>query len=1119
MSNPVISTKFGIPPPPASYLPRPRLDARWPDWRTKRLVLVTAGAGFGKTSFLAAGARGSERPVAWYALDEWDAELSSFCAHLLAALRAEDPPDEGEADIAQVASPDRALAAVVRALRANEQGGLLILDDVHLVAGSAEILRFLARLVRFLPEGCTLVLSSREHVDVATMRLRSLGTMDTLESADLSFSAEELAALFQERFAGAELAPSHARRITTLTEGWAAGIEIFFQVLAGSSPEQIDEGLARFQDAGSGWFAYFAEEVLSRLDPDTQDFLRRSSALPQLDADLCDELLGIDSSRRTLKSLARRNLFTFASADGRSFRYHHLFRDFLRSQLALAETGTGLAKFRRRVARALRDRGEWAEAAEAYAAASDPEATLRLFDKLGEELLATGQYTAITRALDSIPAASLRGHPGALFVRGRIHDIQGRWDDAEVAYRRALRIDSKGPRQVELISLLAQLRMRKGDYRACLKLCDQALAAPGKMRAEIRGRILGLRGVSACDLGRLSEGEDFLKQAGAVFRRRKDSVGEGRVLYLLAANVYVPRGDFREAKSAARRSLVIFRRLRDPRRICHSLGVLGWVMQVAGEFREARELTDEGLRMAESLEYGTMLGICHYTLGQCDLHDGDLQAAREHFERARELGEKLGEAELLSIPYMGLAEFALKSGNRHAARKQASHALAVVREMKDLLLEARCRTILGLAEAETRRRKAAEHWAAAERILRKIGSVHHLHHLLLIRLDAEKLKEEQGRELMTELLEGVAGREGEKLFLAVDPERASRVLPRALAWGIEVEYVSRLLVQLGQEALPLLRPLALSDDENLRMHAVEILAQIGGEEARMLLTRVASGAKLDAGSARKAAEELEQIPGAPLEIRALGPLCVSLPGRELRFEQWKSRRALRLFQLLLVHRFRWVPQDVALEALWPDADPRKAKVNLRQSIYLLRKVLEPGLEEARLSRYVRYRNEACRLEPGEGHSYDVAEFEELLRQVDVHWNAGERSKAKPQLREALLRYGGDFLAESPYEELAVLEREQLRDRCLRSLHRLLDIHAEEEGWEEQPALCRRGLALDPYSEEIYWHLVHAQFRLGHRHEALADFHRYEEMMIREMDLLSSARMKALAEKVLALGGD
>ncbi|MBI5709724.1 MAG: tetratricopeptide repeat protein [Candidatus Eisenbacteria bacterium] len=1117
MTIPILSAKLGIPPLPASYLPRPRLDRLWSDWSARRLVLVTAGAGFGKTSFLAANARASSRSALWYSLDDTDADPASFFAHLAVAARALGVETAAPGDLADPGSALRLLGQITRGLREDPRGGVLVLDDAQALAGAPETLRFLGRLARFLPERATLLLASREPLDLPEARLRSLGAATRLGARELLFTAEEVEQLLARRFPGAAPDPRLCRRIVGATEGWAAGIEMLLQAAGDPCTPAIERALDQLASAGSGWFAYFAEEVVDRLEPGTRDFLRRSSVLPRLDAALCDQVLEIEGSAAVLESLERRNLFTFpVDGGGVSYRYHHLFREFLRDQLRRRAEPAELRRLEGRAAAALLAAGSWAEAAGAYAEAGDPASTLEVIEQRGEDLLAGGHYRVLRRAIESVPAAALEIRPAALAMLGRLQDIQGRWREARATYRRALRRAPAGALRVELMSLIAQVHVRQGEYAACERCCRAALRAAGPRLPALRGRIECLLGIAAAETGRPAEAEAHMERALARFRQAGDAAREGRTLFLLAANVHYYRGRFPAAKDAARRALVIFQQLKDQRRISHTLGVLGFLAMATAEEREARELTEGALRLAERLEYRLIEGYCRYTLGRCALLAGDRSGARGHFETARVIGEELEEPALLTLPRAGLAEVALAEGSRPRARALATEALATARRRGDRPQEAQCCLLLGLAGAGSRPRRVAW-WRRAEEICRSLDARFELHRLLLLRLDAGDVPERAVPGTLGELLAGVAEMGHEFLLLTLEPARAARVLPRALALGIEPELAAGLLARLGSAAVPHLAPLAGHADDEVRSRAVKVLARIGGEEAVRALARVADSTTRAGRAALKAARELEVSPGAPLAIRALGPFALAVGGRELTVGAWRSGRALRLFQLLLVHRFRWVPREAILEALWPEADPAKTENNLRQSIHLLRRFLEPDLEETRLSRYARFSHDAYRLDPGHGHSYDVEAFEGALRQGLQHSDQGRRPKAEACLREAVALYRGSFLAESPYDEFAAAEREHLRHQFLRAVGHLLELTAAGGRWEECVPLARRGLAEDACGEDFHRYLVEAHLQLGSRHEALAAFHQYEQTAAAELDLPPSPRMKALAERAAALG--
>lgn len=1121
MKIPVIPSKLTLPPLPASYLARPRLDRQWRAWAERRLVLVTAGAGFGKTSFLAANARADAGASLWYALDDSDADAATFCTYLLHALQAlpgaarEEAPWHAASWSPQCASD--ALARIVRRLQDAPARTTLVLDDAHLIARSSEIVQFLERLSHYLPDTATLIIAAREPVPIPTERLRSAGRAVPLAAKDFRFTAEEIAALFAGRFPGAALELAQARRLEELTEGWAVGIEIFLQTLGGTSAVDVARALARVEVSGERWFDYFAEEVVARLDAPTRDFLRRSAVLPRLETGLCNRVLGIRNSGRILAQLARRQLFTFPVGEsGRSYRYHHLFREYLRAQLEREVPESEVRRLQRRAAAALEEKGALAEAMTVHADAGNSQGALQLLERGGEDLLDAGQLAAVQSAFERLPERSLRRRPVAQRLLGQLRDRQGRWEEAESIYDRLRRRLPRGAQRAELLRRLASLRMRRGEYATGTTLCRRALQELGARASLLRGEVLLLLGVGACEQGRLTEGEQHLDAAADLFRRFRAGPRQIRVAYVLAANVYLPRGEFARAKSAVRRALVASRRANDLHEVAAEVTVLAFIGVAAGDVREARELATEGLRLTEALQDRQLEAICHYTLGKCALLANDMAAAREHLHRAQEFGDQVGDTDLVLYPRLGAIELALAEGNRHRAAQLAVETLRIARAQADRLQEGQCRVLLAVSAGKNRRRHAAQHWRRAEAIFREMGAAFELHRLLLVRLAADDVPADRRPDLLRELLRGTARLEHDLLFLVLEPDRAAPVLADALRLGVETARARDLLNRLGPRVVSCIAPLAKDPQPEVRRRAIELLARLGGNESQAVLTRLANPSTAAGRLALRATRDFECVPSIPLQIQALGALRVTVGEITLTRTHWRSRRALRLFGFLLTQRFRWVPRDAILEAIWPEADPDRARNNLRQTVHLLRAILEPKAVGGDAPHYITSRDDALRLQPGEAYGYDVEAFERLLAEAEKLRRTGTPAKAEACLTQAIELYGGDFLAESPYEEFAVAEREELRERLRRAMRQRLALCAAARRWEDAIPLCRRALAMDPFDEEICAHLLRAHIQLGHRHEALTAYHDYERMLVREMGVLPSARMRALADEATAL---
>lgn len=1087
----------------------------------RKLVLVTAGAGAGKTSFLTANMRRESSPHAWVTLDEHDRNPGVLLAHLLAALGADAGAADGRNREDVSDGVERGAVLAIHSLTAMGHG-VVVLDDTHAIAGSASSRDLLAEIIRYAPDEITLVLAGREPLDVPIAKGRMRGEVALLDNGDLAYREDEAAALFEARHPGARMSPPHARRLVDMTEGWAAGIEIFLQICDRPDGETIEGTLERMRDARGGWFDYFAEEVIAHLPSSEQDFLERISALPRLHRELCDRFLGREDSGRLLDDLARRNLFTIPCDDAsETYRLHSLFRAFLKARLRNRLSTAQLRDHLHRAARVQMDAGDFADAAETFAESGDAEATIELIERGGESLLAQGRYDVMLRTFRSLPERLLRSRPAALFVQARLHDFQCEWNEAEALYRRILRARPDPRRRTEIMGLIAQIASRRGRIGAAYAWCRKACRSGGRMDPTTHGRILATMGVCASEMGRFSEGERLLDQARSLYEKAEDPDGAFRIDYLRAINICLRRGELAHARALARRALLHFRRRRDPRRVCYSLGVLAVIEADAGNARDARDLADETSRIAERIAQREHVSVAEYVLGRAALLEGEVEEACRRFESAILVAEDVGQSVMSILPRVGLAEGLLAAGEREAARAAGNEAYRRAHAAGDRIEEAQALIVLGLIARETDPAAARLHWRRAEAILRRCGAWLDLWRLLLIDLDTGTSGQARERKLYEYLLcDGDRargeGHDAGALLWSVEKERSARVLSRALRLGVGGQRPARLLHGLGDAAITPLRDLAREGNEEIARQAVQVLTRLGTPASRAALASIAS-VRRSPRVAALAAEEIARAPQRPLRIEALGRFRVSIGGDPLPGDRWKSARALRLFQLLLAHRFQWVPKDRLMDQLWPDADPDKAAGNLRQSVHQLRRALEPDLVELRESRYIRFQNDAYRLDSGDGGSYDVIEFESATREGERAARSGKTAAALGHLRRATEIYAGDFLEEHPYEDFAVEERERLRERALRGFSALAEALAARRQWGEAIGVCSKGLAIDAYHERLHTILVEAHFALGNRREALEVYHRYEALTTRELGLLPTARMRAIADRIASFG--
>jgi len=338
MSVPLLLTKLYIPPPRPKVVLRPRLNERLNEGllASRKLTLISASAGFGKTTLVSEWVAGCGQPVAWLSLDEGDNDPTRFLTYLVAALQTI-APKIGVGVLFALQSPQPPPSEVILTTLLNEITTLpdhfiLVLDDYHVI-DSKPVDEDLTFLLEHLPPQMHLAIATREDLQMPLAWLRARGQLTELRAADLRFTPAE-ATDFLNQMMGLNLSPEDITALETRTEGWIAGL----QLAAISMQGHQDTASLIKSFTGSHHFVldYLIEEVLHQQPEDVQTFLLRTSILDRMCGPLCDAVLGSPSAsgQETLEYLERTNLFIVPlDSERRWYRYHHLFGDLLRQRL------------------------------------------------------------------------------------------------------------------------------------------------------------------------------------------------------------------------------------------------------------------------------------------------------------------------------------------------------------------------------------------------------------------------------------------------------------------------------------------------------------------------------------------------------------------------------------------------------------------------------------------------------------------------------------------------------------------------------------------------------------------------------------------------------------------
>ncbi|WP_028612360.1 LuxR C-terminal-related transcriptional regulator [Paenibacillus harenae] len=453
MTIPIISTKLYMPLPRSNVVIRPRLIERLNEGLHRKLTLISASAGFGKTTLVSEWLAGCEQQAAWLSLEEGDNDPIRFLIYLVAALQTI-AAKIGEGVFAVLQSPqpppaETILTALLNEITAIPDNFVLVLDDYHVIEAKP-IEDALTFLLKHLPPQMHLVIATREDPPLPLARLRVRGQLTELRSTDLRFTPSE-AAGFLGQVMGLNLSSANIALLETRTEGWIAGLQLAAISLQGH--KDAASFIKSFNGSHRYVLDYLVEEVLQQQSESVQAFLLCTSILDRMCGPLCDAVL-LDSSasgQETLNYLERANLFIVPlDNDRRWYRYHHLFADLLRQRLhqsaasSTGDEGRGAAELHKRASIWYEDNGLEIEAFHHAAAANDVERAARLVEGEGMPLHFRGAAGPVLNWLESLQAAVLDARPSlwvtyasALLFASRPTGVEQKLRAAEAALQGA----------------------------------------------------------------------------------------------------------------------------------------------------------------------------------------------------------------------------------------------------------------------------------------------------------------------------------------------------------------------------------------------------------------------------------------------------------------------------------------------------------------------------------------------------------------------------------------------------------------------------------------------------------------------------------------------------------
>jgi ATP/maltotriose-dependent transcriptional regulator MalT/DNA-binding SARP family transcriptional activator len=1057
------AAKLHVPETRPPLVRRARLEGMLDDAFGKRLTVVTAGAGFGKSTLLASWVADVEH--AWYTLTEADRSLAVLAPGIASALRCALPdladPLAGGSLVSRGGSPDRAAAEAFAALLAGSLHELLrhdvvlVLDDVHELDGAAAPIALVEGLCRQAPATLHLVLVSRSEAPFPIGRLRGRGEVLELTGPQLAFGVDELTELAASSSIAAEL---HA-----VTGGWPAAARLALDAL-GRRPAGGGDGreLALLHRPGAELYSYLAEEAFAGDPPELRELIRTAALFERTSVALCREL-GVPDAEVGISDLVRRGL---AAQSGDWMSLHALVSDFTRR--AWPFDAEEAASLHRRAAAWLEAAGLPAEALRSLAEADEPEEYVRVLSSHGPALLNAGGADRVVAAAQLVPDS--KRSPALELVLGEAHTALGDLDRALDCLRRAAGGEDAIPSSVGW--RLAKAQLLQDDLEGVVRTRERTVVDPSRPDEEAL-----LCAWTASAYYRRGDA-DAARALSDRALRAADRSGDPQAKAAAHAAVAMAMeavGDFAGADLHQRRALDAAERAHDVLQLCRVRNNRGSLLLDQGLYADAIDELATAIELAELGGFPQLLGLALMNRGLCRWCLGRLDEANADYEAAVGVYRQSGTSEI-SYALIGRGDVHRERGELALARRFYEEGLAMAERSGDRqgLVPGLYQLAKVIVDDEPDRadelvdRAVSYGWPDRAWALNAAGWIALAHgdadRAGSVALEAEDwARGHSDRFGLAEALELRA-------FTVVEPARRRDVLGEALS----------LWQELGNEAHEAAVELALA-----RLSsgvAAQAAAHRAGRRLRRLGIRVSPSGP--AGLLRTVALETD----APLTIETLGAFRIHRAGETVPRSGWRSKKARDLLKLLIAHGGRPVPRELLMEQLWPGQSPERLSNRLSVAISTVRSTLDPEKRDPP-DHFVSAGEGAVAVRL-DSATVDVQLFLHDAAAGLALRTAGRADEAADRLEAAEAAYAGDFLEEDLYEDWAVPLREEARAAYFAVLRALAEDALAAGNPEATIRYDLRLLERDRFDEGAHLALVGALSAAGRHGEALRRYRVY-----------------------------
>ena len=1027
----ILKTKLQTPQVKSNTVERERINALLRDNINKRLILINASAGYGKTTLLSQFIAQAGSPCVFYHLEASDAELGLFFSYLLAGLRELNFCIGRRLEtILRTLTPTTEHIEMLVGTFINEfvehihDDTLIVLDDYHNINPSHQIDQALNFLLRHAPNKLHLVISTRTEPDLPIANLYARNDIFVLTNDTLKFNRSEIDRLFKE-IHGIALEPGELASLENYSEGWVTSLQLILQAPGKELRERLISGLPKLQhrDSSRWWseyFNYFAQEIFEHEPVQVRNFMISVSILEWLDSSACNDVTQIKNSEEILSHLEKRNAFVSRMPNG-YYRFHNLFKDFLSSKW---RDETLKKKALLRAANHFRMHGQPGLAIPYYIDAGKYVQAARLIRRSGYQLTNSGKSSVVTASIARLPKNAVNTDPELLMVYSYAQMSNGYPEDAITILTKAIRLMKRQKKCTKGLSQayydMGSIYFNLGNFKTAKRCLINALESASTKRTLSNAAMFNSLGLIYSKAGgrKFKDAIECFRTASRIVDRFPDNKG-------LEASV-----------------------------------INNWAMAE----RKSGNLHNALRRIAKAVEllkkeanFSPHFGSIFYNAAKLNILVGNADKAAAILNLAKELCNEYNDKCSLAIIWRGYSLYYENLGDLKTSLQYLQKAFTIFENLRldrmiNLTNKDFCRiyTALGhLAEAE---RSIAEIW----RLKRTRDDAD----AVSVHIIEARLRMAQGKWCEAEALLSRAVRLAKKY--ALNFELFSAQLERAKLLHIKSSESDtfkelRQAIRLSEDNS---YDYPLSKFMETEQWAIDSLMRIARNYTSTVLKHWNISYHL-------------------VEVYLFGTPRVVIDGKEIPLHAWKTTKALKLFSYICSHHHEMIPRDILIEALWKGASASSGARNLRKATHHIRQAMSTVI--AGQVNPVIYRKKRYRLAPDFSVRLDFDEFEELIKEA----HSGNKD-CKRYLTEAIKLYQ-DGYARGWYDDWIETMRTYYDKRYEDSLALLADFALHRKNYRECAKWYRQLVSHNPIDEAHHRKLWEILAKLGKYNEVTKDF--------------------------------